>query len=555
MAYQTIEVRFKRTGESIEVPISSESTVQYIIKYACEHSIRKAEIDYENYYLILLNNQEMLDNDNMLKETKALTVEYPVLQLCMKTVIREQIMDLARRNLSKNQDERIATLQTQIVTTKSRDIAINNDRPPTSSSQTDASNESVVDQSKIKSGTGSTSASVAISTDLNLNISFPDAIPPPCVQFTQEEVNWRTLATVSSDNAQNSSLSEKLANTYQHVTSKIFEVGTAVTRDSVLRRDISNAYKEINIVLCGSARVGKSTLVNAICQQKLAKTSAGLDSCTSMMSRYVLRGEIEIDSEAISYQYNFWDTPGFESWTKDKIRKRLDGILKEPKSDILCMIYCASPGSYANLQQLRWLLDECIEIDSEAISYQYNFWDTPGFESWTKDKIRKRLEGILKEPKSDILCMIYCASPGSYANLQQLRWLLDECMKKQIFCALVCTNKWAGQKPQRDAVMEDFQNLLEHYHKRTREENGVVYFGNMGLCTAVNSQRFVDEDSGKEFEQSGINELIFGIMESLDDEKVAQWCTVVFNNKSFWAHLFKLPKQLKTFWNRLIGKT
>ncbi|CAF4326702.1 unnamed protein product, partial [Rotaria magnacalcarata] len=487
MAYQTIEVRFKRTGESIEVPISSESTVQYIIKYACEHSIRKAEIDYENYYLILLNNQEMLDNDNMLKETKALTVEYPVLQLCMKTVIREQIMDLARRNLSKNQDERIATLQTQIVTTKSRDIAINNDRPPTSSSQTDASNESVIDQSKIKSGTGSTSASVAISTDLNLNISFPDAIPPPCVQFTQEEVNWRTLATVSSDNAQNSSLSEKLANTYQHVTSKIFEVGTAVTRDSVLRRDISNAYKEINIVLCGSARVGKSTLVNAICQQKLAKTSAGLDSCTSMMSRYVLRGEIE--------------------------------------------------------------------IDSEAISYQYNFWDTPGFESWTKDKIRKRLEGILKEPKSDILCMIYCASPGSYANLQQLRWLLDECMKKQIFCALVCTNKWAGQKPQRDAVMEDFQNLLEHYHKRTREENGVVYFGNMGLCTAVNSQRFVDEDSGKEFEQSGINELIFGIMESLDDEKVAQWCTVVFNNKSFWAHLFKLPKQLKTFWNRLIGKT
>ncbi|CAF3331568.1 unnamed protein product [Rotaria socialis] len=487
MASQTIEVRFKRTGESINVPISPESTVQYIIKYACEHSIRKAEIDYENYYLILLNNQEMLDNDNMLKDTKALTMEYPVLQLCMKTVIREQIMDLARRNLSKNQDERTTKLQTPTVTTKPRDIAINDDRPSTSSSPADALNELVIDQLKIKFGTGSTPASVARSTDLNLNISSSDAVSPPFVQLTQEDVNWRTLATVSSDSAQNSSLSEKLANTYQHVTSKIFEVGTAVTRDSVLHRDISNAYKEINIVLCGSARVGKSTLVNAICQQKLANTSAGLDSCTSMMSRYVLRGEIE--------------------------------------------------------------------INSEAVSYQYNFWDTPGFESWTKDKIRKRLEGILKEPKSDILCMIYCASPGSFANLQQLRWLLDECMKKQIFCALVCTNKWAGQKPQRDAVMEDFQNLLEHYHQRTREENGVVYFGNMGLCTAVNSQKFVDEDSGKEFEQSGINELIFGIMESLDDEKVIQWCTVVFNNKSFWAHLFKLPKQLKTFWKRLIDKT
>lgn len=278
---------------------------------------------------------------------------------------------------------------------------------------------------------------------------------------------------------------EDVAKNYYQLQKKIHDISENITGDPVLRQKISEKLNEINIVVCGASRVGKSTLVNAICQQELAGTHPGLNSCTKTMSCYYLKGDIEIGDETISYQYNFWDTQGFNNW------------------------------------------------DREAI--------------------HTSLKHIKKKPKSDIICMIYCASPGSFANLQRLKWLLDECMEQHIFCALVCTNKYQGNKDQRDAVMQDFQQILETFHRKTREENGVIYYGNVGLCTSVNSVPF--ENEGKEYEQSGINELIFGIMESLDNEKLAQWCLVSFENKSFWKKLSAFPIQLKNFWNKLVQET
>ncbi|CAF4313597.1 unnamed protein product, partial [Adineta steineri] len=40
----------------------------------------------------------------------------------------------------------------------------------------------------------------------------------------------------------------------------------------------------------------------------------------------------------------------------------------------------------------------------------------------------------------------------------------------------------------------------------------------------VNSWTIDDKETGTVYEQSGVNELILGIMQSLDDKKVAQWC-------------------------------
>ncbi|CAF0968779.1 unnamed protein product [Rotaria sordida] len=134
-----------------------------------------------------------------------------------------------------------------------------------------------------------TSKLVSITKNLKSNISDSCQMSSPRVQPTQEEVSFPKERTVSNEDDRYSSRPKNLADTYQSVTSKIREVGAAATRDPVIRRDISTTFKEINIVLCGSPRVGKSTLINAICQQMLAKTTPGLDSCTHAISRYHLK--------------------------------------------------------------------------------------------------------------------------------------------------------------------------------------------------------------------------------------------------------------------------
>jgi hypothetical protein len=99
MACGTIEVHFKQTGERIDVPVCSGSTVTDIIRYVCTQSTLSTKIACNDYYLVLLNNSEMLDDDKTVEETKILTIENPKFQLCMKTAIREQIMALSRWNL------------------------------------------------------------------------------------------------------------------------------------------------------------------------------------------------------------------------------------------------------------------------------------------------------------------------------------------------------------------------------------------------------------------------------------------------------------------------
>ncbi|CAF0994140.1 unnamed protein product [Rotaria sp. Silwood1] len=226
--------------------------------------------------------------------------------------------------------------------------------------------------------------------------------------------------------------------------------------------------KQFNIAICGSARVGKSTLVNALCGKEVAQTSSSLCSVTDEMKKYVLNRSCHSVNEA-----------------------------------------------------------------TNATEYSITIWDTPGIESWTKDNVQKHITKIMLE--STPLCMIYCASPGSFARLDLLQWLVDACIKSNIFCALVCTNKYSGGRQQRVHVLNDFHSLLSRYHTMTRDEANVNYYGNVALCTSVNSIVYEDIDLGVQRGVEGINELIFAITTSLKDEKLAAWCYTIADNESFWS--------------------
>lgn len=78
------------------------------------------------------------------------------------------------------------------------------------------------------------------------------------------------------------------------------------------------------------------------------------------------------------------------------------------------------------------------------------------------------------------------------------------------------TNKWAGQKAQRLSILNTYKQLLANYHQQTSDEDGIIYFGNVTLCTMVNAQSYIDEDQGINQKQEGVDELIEGIMTCLD---------------------------------------
>ncbi|CAF5127306.1 unnamed protein product, partial [Rotaria sp. Silwood1] len=56
----------------------------------------------------------------------------------------------------------------------------------------------------------------------------------------------------------------------------------------------------------------------------------------------------------------------------------------------------------------------------------------------------------------------------------------------------------------RHAILNEFKTLLSKYVNHTqqiREEHGIYYYGQVGLCTMVNSREFVDEDTNRRHSQ------------------------------------------------------
>ena len=144
--------------------------------------------------------------------------------------------------------------------------------------------------------------------------------------------------------------------------------------------------------------------------------------------------------------------------------------------------------------------------------------------------------------ETDPICVIFCASPGCFANLSQLRFILTHCQSKGIVCALVCTNMWSN--PQRKTVMEEFEKELSIFgHKKVKistqphphKPHEIKFFGTGALCIMVNSIEYSDPEYSEVVKPvQGIDELIQGVMDLLDDKKVLGWCSAVLNRRSFW---------------------
>ncbi|CAF0869592.1 unnamed protein product [Rotaria sp. Silwood1] len=239
------------------------------------------------------------------------------------------------------------------------------------------------------------------------------------------------------------------------------------TTTKVLSND-DDINKEVHILICGSPKVGKSTLINALCGCPVAKVKTiGLDQCTQKTTYY------QLDN------IYFWDTPGIQDWSNIDI----DSYLNSSKR-------CQTP-----------------------------------------------------------LCMFYCASPGSFTKLKPLEILLDECIyQRHIFCVLVVTNMFAHID--RHAILNEFKTLLSKYVNHTQqiqEEHGIYYYGQVGLCTMVNSREFVDEDTNRRHPQHGVNELVMALTKSFSrTRQLDEWLRTIEKNTQFWLEkqeeIFRLTK-------------
>ena len=90
----------------------------------------------------------------------------------------------------------------------------------------------------------------------------------------------------------------------------------------------------------------------------------------------------------------------------------------------------------------------------------------------------------------------------------------------------------------RRAILDEFKALLAKYVDPSRhviEEQGIYYHGEVGLCTMVNSQEYINDDGRQPQPQKGVNELIVALTKSLVGEQLDGWLRTVYKKQKFWS--------------------
>jgi len=312
--------------------------------------------------------------------------------------------------------------------------------------------------------------SLFIINEISLNYSNSVLVPPVPVTVINETSQEQTPVDISiPTNITDDHVIPISENT--NVQNK--EILSDVVRSTISRiprQDVQEYLhtalgKSFDILLMGSPRVGKSTLINAILKKDIAKTSAGRNACTTAMTYY---------------EYE-------ESYTSS-----------------------------------------ADDMSSTTSTCSIRIWDAPGIEDWTKLDVAKHIKTLVQEKNP--ICLIYCASPGTHADMEQVKIVIEQCEKLKVFVALVVTNMYASDEV--DRILETFQTLLAGHSEQTKASEGVFYYGTIGLCTLVNSKEY--KAQGVTMEPAGVDELMLGIMNSLSEEKLLQWCFALMDNGPFW---------------------
>lgn len=280
---------------------------------------------------------------------------------------------------------------------------------------------------------------------------------------------------------------------------KIVETHDSLTKD-YFPIEVNHLKEKLqfNIVVMGSPRVGKSQLINAICNDECkAQTSPSLNSCTKKITCYRLEDNQEQMPGIQPFRVNFYDTPGIESWNQgDGKTAILDFIEKQAP---ICIFYCAAPGSFADLSQIDPVLEFC------------------------------------KEKK--ILWVFVCTNMWSNSSRNVVIHEFEN--KLAIF----------GNKTERIFQQADGKTI----HK-------VTIFDKKALCTMVNSVEYYDPDySSVRKPVQGVDELIHCVMETIDDEKLLGWCYAVLYRRTFWEKFTQRTEGFISFclknMKEIIGQT
>ncbi|CAF3768891.1 unnamed protein product [Rotaria sp. Silwood1] len=302
--------------------------------------------------------------------------------------------------------------------------------------------------------------------------------------------NWEkaknVITAVNVTNAFKKSLEE--AKIEERLATKLHRVLQSIVLYREEKALVEASLSECHIMLSGPPRVGKSTLINALCGSEVARTSDGLASCTQRVECYTKTTE----RYNRKYIVKFWDTVGIESWTK------------------------------------------------------------PDIESYVCDIIK------IRHP----ICLIFCASPGCYVDLERLFWLVTTCIDSNIFCALVCTNMHFGNRT--DSVLQDLNDIFlrlsqekyplisEKVDSSNSSTPSITFYSNkktrqrVALVSQINTIEYVDLSKNIRLPPVGVFELITGIMDSLSEEKIEQMVEIILNNRSFWT---RINQTLSGFWN------